>query len=99
MKKTVLILFLLISAEHAAQAQMKSTTRAECTRRCMASDSAPLAISRHEDKMKSINSKKRLEKDPGKIKEIEQEESNELDRFEIEHENICKQICGNNPEK
>jgi len=99
MKKSLLMVFLLISTQHAAQAQMKSSTRAECTRRCMASDSAPSAISRHEEKMKTINGKKRLEKDLGKLKEIEQEESNELDRFEIEHENICKQICRNNPEE
>ncbi|MEW6021840.1 MAG: hypothetical protein AB1807_06840 [Pseudomonadota bacterium] len=98
-----LLLFLLAStlSIHAA-AQLKPTTKQECTRRCSADDvefpnhpSTP----KHKERLRRIQEQRQNETDPEKLKALAKAEEEEMNIRKDEIDQICRWICRHNPEE
>lgn len=91
MKKHLLWMLLAgMLLPHLAQAQSQ---RAVCMEKCM---SEPLPNERHrqlEAKLKKIQEKKAATSDPKAIKQLDEEEEDEQDKFAAYQEKSCKYIC------
>ncbi len=74
-------------------AQLQPTTRPECTRRCLERDLDRPKKAQHEHRLKQIRDRKQAETDPSKRKSWEQAESQELDLYQDDLENMCRTIC------
>lgn len=97
MKKYVLaILVASIFSPLIAYAQIP-TTQAECNRRCTLAPLPQNLSERHAAKVKEIEAKKKEEKDPEKLKALQQEQDEENERHGDDREKICKAICRYNP--
>lgn len=95
-------LFLLIAVamlSTTAVAQMRATTKQECTRRCLALDPDNPAKAQHEQRLKQLRDKKAAEPDASKRKVLEQAEGDEIDRHQDALEKMCRDICATNPEE
>jgi hypothetical protein len=98
MKRFVFLLAAgLLSAT--AAGQMPVTTKQECNRRCVSMTDPYPARTRHEEKLKQIRDKKKVETDAVKLKQLATDEEGEIDRFNDEHEKMCRSICQHNPEE
>lgn len=98
MKRFVFLLAAgLLSAT--AAGQMRATTKQECNRRCVSMTDPYPARTRHEEKLKQIRDKKKVETDAVKLKLLAGAEIDEIERFQDEHEKTCRHICANNPEE
>ena len=98
MKRFVFLLAAgLLSAT--AAGQMRATTKQECNRRCVSMTAPYPARTRHEEKLKQIRDKKKAETDAVKLKQLATDEEVEIDRFNDEHEKVCRSICQHNPEE
>jgi hypothetical protein len=81
----------------AAHAQAPSS-RNECNRRCNLTNMPPAAFVIHAEKMKAIGEKKKAESDPQKIKALESDEADEIERVNETRRKTCTEICRDNPE-
>jgi hypothetical protein len=97
MKKIFLLLAVSLLSTTAV-AQMGMTTKQECNRRCVSRDPQNSKKILHEQRLKQIRDRKQAETDPQKIKALSQAESEEIDRHQDELENMCRDICQDNPE-
>lgn len=99
MKKHVVILMLASLLPLAASAQLIPTTKRVCTKRCVLGtpDGNPKTV-QFKEKMKLLQERKAKESDPEKLKEINGEEQEELEKHSGFVENLCHDICRNNPE-
>lgn len=95
----LIALSLSASAQFAQFANMKATTREECIRRCNRgiADSNPKKI-QHDAVMKELAEKKKVEKDPVKLKQLTSDEEEETEGFKDERAESCHRICQHNPE-
>lgn len=82
-----------------ASAQMRATTKQECNRRCTAIPQEFPQWAKHQEKLKQIRDKKKEETDAVKLKQLATDEASEIDRFDDEHEKVCRSICQHNPEE
>jgi hypothetical protein len=98
-KHLVLFIAAATLASSAAAQFDRPTTRQECTRRCTNDKTSTNTVKmRHDGIMKTLGEKKRAETDPDKLKQLVQDEERELERYEDDHEKMCRTICQHNPE-
>ena len=95
------IIFLVISAcSLTASAQVgKSSTRQQCTSRCITADSEHPKKTQFEANLEKIRMKKKTEADPAKLKDLEQAEKLEIEKHQEDLEQLCRQACASNPEE
>jgi hypothetical protein len=96
-----LIIFLMISAcSLTASAQVgKSSTRQQCTSRCIAADDEHPKKTQFEARLEKIRMKKKAETDLAKLKELEQAEKMEIEKHQEDLEQLCRRACASNPEE
>lgn len=97
MKKLFLSFSLLLPVF--AFAQMTPTTKQVCYRRCTANyaDVNPQAMT-YKEKLNKIREQRKVETDDKKIKELEVEEQNAVEKLDAFVEKQCTFICRNQPE-
>ncbi len=78
----------------------KANTKKECTRRCnIGMPNEPEIKSPHDTFLAAILEKKRVEKDPEKLKQLAADEANERERFAQDVEKRCTRVCRHNPDE
>jgi len=89
------------SAQSADYAGRKVTTRPVCEQRCNSSTEFPdnPRMNELQEKLAQVRYQVKLETDPDKRRELEDEEQRVLDRRERYLGRICTQICSSNPEQ
>jgi hypothetical protein len=99
--KINLIIFLVISTfSLTASAQSgKSSTRQQCTSRCLKSDAEHPIKTQFEARLAQIRTKKKTETDATKLKELETAEQLELEKHQEDLEQLCRRACSSNPEE
>ena len=75
-----------------AQAQI-ATTPTECYRRCGISVPSAARVARHDEKMKSIQARRKDETYPEHAKKLDEEKAAEIERHREEHLKACSKIC------
>lgn len=83
-----------------ASAQVgKSSTRQQCTSRCIAADAEHPKKTQFEARLEKIRMKKKTETDLANLKELEQAEKLEIEKHQEDLEQLCRQACSSNPEE
>jgi hypothetical protein len=102
MKKHLLLFLLASTFAITATAQLKPTTRQECTRRCNADDEEFTnhpSTPKHKERLRRIQEQRQNETDPEKLKALAKAEEEEMDIRKDEIDQICRWICRHNPEE
>jgi hypothetical protein len=101
MKMKKLIIFLLASTfSLTALAQLgKSSTRQQCTSRCISADAEHPQKTQSEARLVQIRAKKKVETDSTKLKELETAEQLEVEKHQENLEQLCRKACASNPEE
>ena len=100
MKKKCVLCIVAGLLSMSAFAQMIPTSRQECNRRCVRHDfpENPKTL-RYQEKMTSLEEKKKSETDAAKRQEIEKEMAGENEKRADFLDRLCEKICRDNPEQ
>lgn len=100
MKQSLLIAILLGLALQTASAAEKTQTRGQCMARCLPAitDAKPDEYESHQNKLKAIRAKREGVSDPDQLNKLQQQETDEVERFLNKHEKLCASMCSYFPE-
>jgi|SRR5450830_481018 len=98
MKRKIVLFVLASMFAVSASAQLKATTKRECTRRCIDADATNPRKVVFEEKLRQIREKIKSETDSAKLQELKKEEEREIENQQDYLEKICTSICRGNPE-
>jgi len=102
MKKNLFFFLLASTLSLHAAAQLKPTTKQECSRRCIASNHefpALPATVKHKERLERLKEQRKNETDPEKLKALAKAEEEEMDIRKDDMEDMCRSMCRHNPEE
>ncbi|MYN26477.1 hypothetical protein [Duganella levis] len=86
--------FFLMPALCSATGQGEFKSRSQCMAKCMADPSAvPERQEKHDEVINDLKAKIKQESDPKKIKDLQDREESEVQKFLDQHEKFCTSIC------
>jgi hypothetical protein len=99
MKINLIVLLISTFSLTASAQDGRSSTRQQCTNRCISADAEHPKKTQFEARLAQIRTKKKMETDSTKLKELENAEQLEVEKHREDLEQLCRKACASNPEE